>query len=288
MTLRFAVTACRTTVLVLTTVLATVLTTGCSPSSSPTSTPYSAPTTAAARPSTPGRTPPPWLGTRILPTDDPAAIAALRTPRRLRERAFTLPDTLDPLSGRGFRAVVESPAPSQVIARSTWNPACPVAAQDLAWIRLTFRGFDGARHTGELLVNAAVADDLVSVFRDLWRARFPMEQLAITTRAERDADPTGDGNGTGAFNCRPVTGGSSYSEHAYGLAVDLNPFQNPYAKGAVVLPELARSYLDRGRRRPGVITADGPVVRAFDRIGWGWGGDWRTLKDYQHFSATDR
>ncbi len=215
-------------------------------------------------------------------------MAALRTPPTLRHRAFTLPDVLDPLPGKGFRAVIASLAPADVVARSTWDQGCPVGAADLAWIRLTFRGFDGARHTGELLVNAAAADGLASVFRELWRIDFPMEQLAITSVAERDAEPTGDGNGTGAFNCRPVTGGTSYSQHAYGLAIDLNPFQNPYLKGDVVLPELARSYLDRDDVRPGMITADGPVVAAFARIGWGWGGSWNSLKDYQHFSAYNR
>jgi len=192
------------------------------------------------------------------------------------------------LPGTGFRAAVERPAPASVLRRSTWSPECPVRAAELAWVRLTFRGFDGARHTGELLVHTDVADDVVTVFRDLWRAEFPMEQVAVTTRAERDATPTGDGNATSAFNCRPVTGGSSSSEHAYGRAIDVNPFQNPYVKGDVVLPELARSYLDRDRVRPGMVTADGPVVAAFARVGWGWGGRWRSLKDHQHFSSTDR
>ena len=70
----------------------------------------------------------------------------------------------------------------------------------------------------------------------------------------------------------------------YGLAIDVNPFQNPYTKGDLVLPELASSYLDRGRVRPGMITPDGPVVQAFSAIGWTWGGTWHSLKDLQHFS----
>ncbi len=117
-----------------------------------------------------------------------------------------------------------------------------------------------------------------------------MERLAITPAQALDAPPTGDGNTTGAFVCRPVTGGTSFSQHAYGLAVDVNPFQNPYVKGAgadrVVLPELASAYLDRSRSAPGMIRPGGPVVRAFARIGWTWGGDYRSLKDWQHFSAT--
>lgn len=72
------------------------------------------------------------------------------------------------------------------------------------------------------------------------------------------------------------------------LTLDLNPFQNPFRRDDLVLPELAGSYLDRGWRRPGMITADGVVTRTFTRIGWSWGGGFQSLKDYQHFSATGR
>ncbi|WP_244930500.1 M15 family metallopeptidase [Nocardioides sp. W7] len=236
----------------------------------------------------PGTVPPTWLGTRPLPVAASGYGEVRPTPRELRRRRFTLPDRLPALPGDGFAVEVASPPPDDVLTRSTWEPGCPVSRDQLAWVRLTFRGFDGLRHTGELLVASSAADDLVSVFRELWRADFPIEELRISTRAELDAAPTGDGNNTEAFVCRAVTGGTSYSQHAYGLALDLNSFQNPYEKGDVVLPELASSYLDRGRLRPGMITADGPVVRAFARIGWGWGGAWASLKDYQHFSQNGR
>jgi hypothetical protein len=68
--------------------------------------------------------------------------------------------------------------------------------------------------------------------------------------------------------------------------VDLNPFQNPYHRGRVVLPELATAYLDRAEARPGMVQPGGSAVRAFTAIGWHWGGDYRSLKDYMHFSAT--
>jgi len=208
------------------------------------------------------------------------------TPRELRIRRFTLPDTVAMLPGRGFAARVIDPAPRAVIRRSTWQPGCPVHSGDLAWIRLTFRGFDGRRHTGELLVNGAVTRDVVRVFHQLWNHRFPIEQMVITGRAERDAKPTGDGNDTGSFNCRAVRGAKVFSQHAYGLAIDVNPFQNPYVKGALVLPELAGSYVRRSWHRPGMIAPDGPVVRAFRSIGWTWGGSWHSLKDLQHFSRS--
>lgn len=279
-------------------VLAAVVLTGCG-ASRETAAPVPGPATASVpaptltssptpTPPAPGTVPPSWLGTRVLArTADGFGVQA-PTPKELRNRRFTLPDTLDPLPGGGFAARIASPAPTDVIARSTWAPGCPVAAKDLAWVRLTFWGFDDRRHTGELLVNADAADDLVSVFRSLYADRFPIEQMRITTKAEQTAAPTGDGNDTGSFNCRPVRGETVFSQHAYGLAVDVNPFQNPYVKGDLVLPELAGSYTARSRVRPGMIEPDGPVVAAFSRIGWTWGGTWSSLKDLQHFSANGR
>ena len=232
-----------------------------------------------------GSVPPSWLGTRLLPDDTVTGHGEVRpTPPVLRNRRWTRPDDVRMLPGRGYAARVVSPAPRHVIRRSSWKPGCPVAAADLAWVRLTFWGFDGRRHTGELLVNDAVADDVVQVFRVLYRVRFPQEQVGIVRAYDPDAPSTGDGNGTGSFVCRPSTGATYFSQHAYGLALDLNSFQNPYAKGTVVLPELASAYVDRPRVRSGMVTADGPVVRAFARIGWEWGGAWRHSKDYMHFS----
>ena len=86
----------------------------------------------------------------------------------------------------------------------------------------------------------------------------------------------------------PATASTHWSEHAYGRAVDVDPFQNPYVRGGLVLPELALAYTDRGRLRPGMITAGGPVVAAFRAVGWTWGGSWSTPKDYMHFSSTGR
>ena len=83
-------------------------------------------------------------------------------------------------------------------------------------------------------------------------------------------------------------GSDNWSYHAYGLAVDINPFHNPYAKGDLVIPELASAYVDRENERVGMVYSDDVVTEAFAGIGWEWGGDWNTLKDWMHFSATGR
>ena len=242
-----------------------------------------------------GTVAPAWLGRRPLPRTANGLGEIRPTPAELRDRRFTLPDRLDPLPGNGFASSVAS-VPGDVLARSTWTHECPVDSNDLRWVQLTFWGFDGHRHTGELLVNADAAGAMVQVFGRLYAARFPLEEMRITRAEELDAEPTGDGNNTGAFNCRPLQGTTTWSEHAYGRAVDVNPFQNPYIKppdaqgvpGDMLIPELSSAYLDRSRQAPGMIRPGDTVVQAFASVGWGWGGSWQKSKDYMHFSANGR
>jgi len=223
----------------------------------------------------------------VLPTDAAGHGIAAGTPPELVDRRIVTVDELPPPADGAFHATVRA-VPAAVAARSTWSPRCPVTLAELRHVTVGFRGFDGRPHTGELLVHRDVAADLVTVFGRLFAAGYPIERMRITTRAERDAPPTGDGNTTAAFVCRPATGSTRWSEHAYGRAVDVDPFQNPYVAGRRVLPELAPAYTDRGRLWPGMITAGGPVVAAFRAVGWTWGGSWQSPKDYMHFSATGR
>ena len=110
--------------------------------------------------------------------------------------------------------------------------------------------------------------------------------MRLVTGADLEAHPTGDGNNTAAFVCRAARKQTRWSAHAYGLAVDINPFQNPYRRGDLVLPELAGAYLDRSPSRPGMVQPGDAVTGAFAAIGWTWGGTWRTPRDLMHFSAT--
>ncbi len=233
----------------------------------------------AARPS--------WLGTRPLPLRPDGYGEVQPTPPELRDRRLATIDVLDPPVDAAFASSV-GPVPPAVTARSTWEPACPVGLDDLRHVTVSFWGFDDRPHTGELLVHADVADDVVGAFRRLHQARFPIEEMRITRLDELGAHPTGDANNTGAFVCRPSRGTTSWSEHAYGRALDINPFHNPYVKGDLVLPELASAYIDRSTPRPGMIFADGVATAAFADIGWGWGGTWRSNQDYMHFSANGR
>lgn len=223
----------------------------------------------------------------VLPTRPDGFGEVRDTPPALRDRRLPSIDVLPPPAGDAFSASIQD-VPAEVAARSTWSPECPVALEDLRYLTVTYRGFDDRPHTGELLVNAAAAEDLVTVFASLYEVRFPIEEMHVVARAELAAPPTGDGNNTSAFVCRPTVGGSRWSEHAFGLAVDVNPFHNPYVRGDLVLPELASAYLDRDWLRPGMVIPGDPVAEAFQAIGWGWGGAWGSSKDWMHFSSTGR
>ena len=280
-------------------VLLAALVAGCSGESGTTETPAAGRTPTSSAPSSSPPSPSPsegaapptystWeLGAHPLLLRPDGLGEILPTPPSLRERRYPTRDVLPPPPDGRFRGTVGPVAP-RIAARSTWTPACPVPLDGLRYLTVSFRGFDGDPHTGELIVAASEADDIVSVFRALYAADFPIEEMRIPTTRDLDAHPTGDGNNTAAMVCRPTVGATSWSAHAYGLAIDVNPFMNPYQRGDVVLPELASSYLRRDWQRPGMFGPDSVVVREFARIGWFWGGDWRTLKDYQHFSATGR
>jgi hypothetical protein len=231
--------------------------------------------------------PPQWLGTRPLALRPDGFGEVLPTPPELIDRAFSTPPLLPPPSADMFLIDI-GPIPPDVLARSTWSPDCPVSLEELAYITLSHWGFDGQVHTGELIVNAAHADGIASVFAQLHQARFPIEEMRVIRSDELDAPPTGDGNVTTSFVCRPAVGSTGWSMHSYGLAIDINPFHNPYLKGDLVLPELASHYLDRDRGLPGMIVEGDIAVTAFDEIGWFWGGRWNSLFDWMHFSVNNR
>jgi D-alanyl-D-alanine carboxypeptidase len=231
---------------------------------------------------------PAWrVGARPLPLRPDGFGQVQPTPAALRDRRLPTIDRLPPPPGDRFQAAVRPIGPA-IRARmgATWSPACPVRLTDLRYLTVSFWGFDRRAHTGELVVHRRVADQLVSVFTRLHQARFPIEQMRLVTTADLGAPPTGDGNNTAAFVCRRARKQTRWSAHAYGLAVDLNPFHNPYRRGNLVLPELASAYLERDRERPGMIRPGDVVTTAFADIGWTWGGTWRSPTDHMHFSAT--
>jgi hypothetical protein len=170
--------------------------------------------------------------------------------------------------------------------RHSYRAGCPVAPAQLRTVRLAYRGFDGRRHVGSLVVNRRVTGDVVTVFRRLYEARFPIRRMVPVSRYGGSDDASMAADNTSGFNCRRIPGSGSWSAHAYGLAIDVNPVENPFLVAGRVLPPAGRRFRDRTDSRPGMVLAGGVVVRAFAAVGWKWGGRWTGTPDYQHFSTT--
>ena|SRR5438477_548393 len=172
--------------------------------------------------------------------------------------------------------------------RFSYHAGCPVAPAELRLIRVSYRGFDSRAHVGALVVHRSVARDVVGVFRRLYVADFPIRRLTPVSAFRGSDDASMAADNTSGFNCRRAVGGSGWSEHAYGRAIDVNPVENPYVLDGRALPPAGRGYLVRSRVRRGMAVPGGVLVRAFASVGWRWGGRWSASPDYQHFSLSGR
>ena len=174
--------------------------------------------------------------------------------------------------------------------RFTYRAGCPVPPRELRRVQVSHWGFDGKRRVGSLVVNRRVTGDVVAVFRRLYAARFPIRRMVPMSAYRGDDDASMAADNTSSFNCRAAVGSptGAWSMHAYGLAIDVNPVENPYVLRGRPRPPAGRRYLDRSDLRPGMAVPGGALVRAFQVVGWGWGGLWRGAPDYQHFSTNGR
>jgi D-alanyl-D-alanine carboxypeptidase len=172
--------------------------------------------------------------------------------------------------------------------RFSYRAGCPVAPSELRLVRVSYRGFDGRAHLGALVVHRGVARDVVAVFGRLYAAGFPIRRMTPVSAYRGSDEASMAADNTSGFNCRRAVGGSGWSEHAYGTAVDVNPVENPYVLNGRALPAGGRAYRDRARVRAGMATRSGVLVRSFASVGWKWGGRWTGSPDYQHFSVSGR
>ncbi|MEX0833897.1 MAG: M15 family metallopeptidase [Actinomycetota bacterium] len=166
----------------------------------------------------------------------------------------------------------------------SWRGGCPVPIRKLRLLRLDFVNFDGEERRGRLVVHRSEDDEILQVFEVLFDNDFPMKRLEISDAYAANDKKLMRKNITSAFNCRFVRGTNTWSQHAFGLAIDISPVQNPFVDGNRVVPRKGRRYRDRSQDKPGMIHGGDFVVDAFNDVGWEWGGNWNQYKDYMHFS----
>jgi hypothetical protein len=218
------------------------------------------------------------------PTAEPSATGPASTTPALAPStaapATSTSSTIPAFSGVAVRvAAADLPA--------SWRPGCPVAPSDLRRLDLSYWGFDGRPHKGALVVHASEAENIIGVFRRLYDRRFPIRRMEpIDVYGGSDEASTAADN-TAGFNCRNAvaSGPPTWSQHAFGRAIDVNPVENPYILEGEVLPPAGRDFVDRRNVRPGMAVGGGELVAAFAEAGWSWGGVWAN-PDYQHFSAS--
>ena len=180
---------------------------------------------------------------------------------------------------------------TQLVKGGFWHRGCPVSLSDLRVLTVSYRGFDKHNHTGQIVTNKTAAPKLAQVFHRLYVLHFPIHDMSIADTYGAHGKRSTEPDPTGSFECRdavpsPCSGGRStgnWSNHAYGMAIDVNPVENPYVGCGMSRDPLAQKYRDRSVHRRGMVTSG--VIRAFRSVGWGWGGAWSgNTKDYMHFS----
>jgi hypothetical protein len=173
------------------------------------------------------------------------------------------------------------------------NETPAITYDDLRYVSVLHYNFEGMEQTGELICNEAIAQDMVEIFYELYRNEYQIEQIRLVDEYGGDDTLSMQDNNTSCFNYRVVDGTSSLSQHAYGLAIDINPFFNPYIVygkgengGDYISPAGSEYYADRSRSFAYKIDENDLCYRLFKEHGFTWGGDWNSTKDYQHFQKT--
>ncbi|MBD5508022.1 MAG: M15 family metallopeptidase [Lachnospiraceae bacterium] len=167
---------------------------------------------------------------------------------------------------------------------------CTVPYEDLAYVGLLYFDFDGEEQTGELICNQAVAQDMVEIFYELYQNDYRIERVRLVDEYAGDDTASMADNNTSCFNYRVVDGTTNLSKHAYGLAIDVNPYYNPYVVynkngdgSTYISPPGSEVYADRSQSFPYKIDENDLCYRLFTEHGFTWGGNWNSTKDYQHF-----
>ncbi len=215
--------------------------------------------------------PPPTTTTTSTPTTAPPSTV---TTTSLPPPTST---TLAPVFAYDYRPVTET------TVWASWREGCPLHFDKLSLLNLTYWDFDGQVRTGELVINTSVAADVVTAFEGLFDIGFQIERIELVDNYGGDDKAAMAANVTSGFNCRYVDGTESWSNHAFGLAVDINPLINPWARDGNVLPLEGEPYTNRDLELPGMINLGDEAITIFEEVGWSWGGVWQSA-DYMHFS----
>jgi hypothetical protein len=175
----------------------------------------------------------------------------------------------------------------QKMMNVSFKEESPVSMEQLRYVQVTYWGFDNQAHSGEMIIHEKLAEEVTLIFKELYQNHFSIEKMKLIDEYGASDERSMEDNNTSAYCCREITGKKGvFSNHSYGIAIDINPVQNPYIKGDIVLPEEGEMYVDRQKIEKGKIIKNDICYKAFISRGWMWGGDWSSPKDYQHFEKS--
>ncbi|MBQ7732795.1 MAG: M15 family metallopeptidase [Synergistaceae bacterium] len=177
------------------------------------------------------------------------------------------------------------------IKGKSYKDNCPIPLEDLRLLHVLHKNLKGVTHSGELICNVYIADDLLEIFKALFLADYPIERVRLVDEYNADDETSMRDNNSSCFNFRFIARTTRISKHGLGLAVDINTLYNPYVKKTddklIVEPATATEYTDRSKTFPYKIEKGDLCYKLFTERGFEWGGEWKTLKDYQHFEVSD-
>lgn len=169
----------------------------------------------------------------------------------------------------------------------SYKEQCVIPRQELRYIKVLHIDIDGNIKLGELVVNKSISSDIITIFRKLYHAQYPIEKIVLVDNYNADDDASMRDNNSSAFNYRYIPAGGRLSAHSRGMAIDINPLYNPYIKQysdhTLIAPKEGSAYTNRQKSFPYKLTKDDLCCQLFIQHGFEWGGDYKTIKDYQHF-----
>lgn len=214
--------------------------------------------------------------------------ANTKAPRTTPIEEVTPPDISradDTLCYKGY-VFFSQPVPEAVKTRmrgKSLPETARIGFDELRYLTLYHYDFDGRIQQGEMVCNKAIAHDLLCIFRTLFAEAYPINSIRLVDDFDASDEASMQANNSSCFNYRTIAGSWRLSQHAFGMAVDINPLQNPCVKGSRIRPSTATDYVDRSKQFPHKIDDNDLCKKTFESYGFRWGGRWRSLKDYQHF-----
>ncbi|MEG1312201.1 MAG: M15 family metallopeptidase [Romboutsia sp.] len=158
----------------------------------------------------------------------------------------------------------------------------PLSFDDLSYLKVNYYGFDGETHIGEMVVDKNIASEVIDIFKELYNKKYPIEKIKLIDEYNAVDELSMCDNNSSSFCYRTIANTNIVSNHGKGLAIDINPLQNPHVIGNTTSPKEGDAYSDRSTLKMGMIKEGDDCYNAFISRGWSWGGHWKN-PDYQHF-----